>query len=1073
MSPQRKKKIAILGGGMGALAAAFELTSQPDWQERYDVTVHALGWRLGGKGASGRAALDHQRIEEHGLHILGGFYDNTFAILAQCYAELNRPPGAPLATMDQAFLPHNTVFLKERPGSRIADWNLKFYDKHGLPWDSAQTRREDLTLKSIWHYETELLSALLEHFSETVATIGAERAGMSEDWNTAISALHGATVPGASILDRLEGLAEDAVGFVSKAVGDTVLPRLLHAAVDLARTINAPVRGQHDQALKTIADHLRRFRDWLHSMLAGSLHGDLLHLLIVMDIGIAAAVGMIADGLLFPPAHWFDIDGSSLEQWLESHGASSFATGSSIIRIVREFLFSSPKGVGAGTALLIGLNLLLFHRGAIVYKMSAGMGDTVFAPLYLALSQRGVRFELFSRVDRLEVSRDGGHVSKVHIGVPIKVKRDNGPYRPLVDVKGLPCWPSEPLYDQLEDGEALRAEGADLEDWWTSWKDREPPRVLEAGKDFDTVVLAISLGAFQYIASELMAASTPLRRMVEQVKTTQTQAMQLWFTPDVKELGWPRPSPLLGTYVEPFNTWADMSQLIPREEWPPGMVGNISYLCNELPDDEPMAPRTDHAYTGRQKARVERNAIDWLQTSVQPLWPLAVRADNPSGLDWSRLVAPPDVVGVDRFREQFWCAVPNPSDRYVQSIPGSQSSRLHTNQAGFANLLLAGDYIATSLSSGMLESATMSGMLAARAIVGPEVIIRNDWLPGGAGSYDPDFEIGKHPLYLQYQANFVPGAPYQQLDSTLYAFALAADYATLTALCDRYLNHGGPVVYRPLASVALLVCAEIPMILPAEPPSWSPENDFGFWVPMLRGSLVDGVFHPESVATFVAFMWVDSDLAVRVGREVYGFPKGTGTLSMPRDADAPASFSVASLAVARYGVDRSLDTKWMTRPIFEVVKEDGGSLGARVTNWHALKETALDQLALLEEQVVHRSAAKPPLAEVLAAMWRTFAKRDVPFAYLKQLPSAENTRFASYQAVIESSNLIKQFEGGGLLPGPWKLTVNRYDSCRIVEALGLKTAGGTPEQSEIVPLFACWLKLDFLVEPGKVIWRAG
>src|SRR4051794_23164838 len=72
MSAQTQiEKIVILGGGMGSLGTAFELTSQPGWQERYDITIYQLGWRLGGKGASGRS--DEGRIEEHGLHIWFGF----------------------------------------------------------------------------------------------------------------------------------------------------------------------------------------------------------------------------------------------------------------------------------------------------------------------------------------------------------------------------------------------------------------------------------------------------------------------------------------------------------------------------------------------------------------------------------------------------------------------------------------------------------------------------------------------------------------------------------------------------------------------------------------------------------------------------------------------------------------------------------------------------------------------------------------------------------------------------------------------------------------------------------------
>lgn len=46
------KRVAILGGGMGALATAFELSELNKTGKKYDITIYQQGWRLGGKGAS-------------------------------------------------------------------------------------------------------------------------------------------------------------------------------------------------------------------------------------------------------------------------------------------------------------------------------------------------------------------------------------------------------------------------------------------------------------------------------------------------------------------------------------------------------------------------------------------------------------------------------------------------------------------------------------------------------------------------------------------------------------------------------------------------------------------------------------------------------------------------------------------------------------------------------------------------------------------------------------------------------------------------------------------------------------
>src|SRR5690349_25035230 len=100
------RRVAILGGGMAGLAAAWRL-SGPGWQERFSsITVYQRGARLGGKGASSRGA--HGRIEEHGLHVWLGYYDNAFRLIQDCYEELDRPstdPACPIRTWEDAFLP--------------------------------------------------------------------------------------------------------------------------------------------------------------------------------------------------------------------------------------------------------------------------------------------------------------------------------------------------------------------------------------------------------------------------------------------------------------------------------------------------------------------------------------------------------------------------------------------------------------------------------------------------------------------------------------------------------------------------------------------------------------------------------------------------------------------------------------------------------------------------------------------------------------------------------------------------------------------------------------------------------
>jgi len=87
-----------------------------------------------GKGASSRGP--HGRIEEHGLHLLLGFYDETFEAMRRCYEELDRrstDPASPILTWDDAVAPANSVGLVDREGGQWVPWVASFSATSGRP----------------------------------------------------------------------------------------------------------------------------------------------------------------------------------------------------------------------------------------------------------------------------------------------------------------------------------------------------------------------------------------------------------------------------------------------------------------------------------------------------------------------------------------------------------------------------------------------------------------------------------------------------------------------------------------------------------------------------------------------------------------------------------------------------------------------------------------------------------------------------------------------------------------------------------------------------------------------------
>ena len=107
-----KKHIAILGSGMSSLTAAYELSSYENWQDHYDITIYQMGWRLGGKTATGRGP--NERIQEHGIHIAQGWYENAFRLIQDSYKECekhNLMPNSPFKSWEDAFDREDTTLL--------------------------------------------------------------------------------------------------------------------------------------------------------------------------------------------------------------------------------------------------------------------------------------------------------------------------------------------------------------------------------------------------------------------------------------------------------------------------------------------------------------------------------------------------------------------------------------------------------------------------------------------------------------------------------------------------------------------------------------------------------------------------------------------------------------------------------------------------------------------------------------------------------------------------------------------------------------------------------------------------
>lgn len=701
----QKTQIAILGGGIGALTAAFELTEQDPEKTRYDITIYTLGWRLGGKAMVGRDEKDW-RAFEHGLHVWAGFYDNTFDLVQRLYARLKRPPDE----WREKFEGLNHFTAMEFVDKSWKPWLLQAVPNAldpGIDLDNSLTPLALLRTLLSW-VEQSFINSALAGFQEPGARMDMQReitavlgAPGNNAFPTALSAI-------GALLDRSPSAPET----ISTHDRDSAI-RL----VDLFRAqVASSIRFASDD------DEARRF-DILYDLAAGLIRGLL-------------SKEVLSGG--------FDaIDHLEWSEWMCHNHCKPDSLKSAVVRGCYDYVFGYVRGirsVGAGVGTLALLRLLLTYKGSIFYTLREPMGDFLFAPLYDYLRDRGVKFRFFHRLDKLQLSGDGSEIEKIVLGRQVKLKNQNAEYDPLIGIpeKAFKSWPTHPDYDQIEHGHLL--EGYNLESNWTAWVDADSPLTLQrrsagdhslANDTFDIAILAVGFGGLRFICSELCRRySDTWGQCLSKVQTTQTLALQLWLTKDTERLGWPDPRTVMVGFAcesgewshAPLHSWQDNSPLLgvelARNE---GTPRSLAYFVGVFPDADVIPPSSNAQFPECEIQRAKAAIVYWMSKCLPFLWPNA--GDPQTGFYWDLLDAPPGTMGSARLDFQYVRTNIDPWERYVLSTPGTLGSRLWPDGSGISNLFLAGDWVRNGLDAGCIEAAVMSGRAAARAITGGNMSI--------------------------------------------------------------------------------------------------------------------------------------------------------------------------------------------------------------------------------------------------------------------------------------------------------------------------------------------------------------
>lgn len=776
-TPRRRQKVAVLGGGPSACAAAYWLARQ---QDRYEVHMYTQGFRLGGKCAAGRNPRADMRIEEHGLHAFLGHYENAFRTMGSVYQTAGlqlerdgRPLGGAFEGSNQ-----NGLMVELDGKWKYFRTPLKTNDRvpGRVPEDAQADDDQDLSIpaKPSMAGMGELMVEAFRHAARQTHAMQVRNAEASRNLAHGVHAPENVGVVRGlidRIRERVNGVGNDVTTALSQEPPELLqfVVRYLEdlAEVEIGGWLAEGPSGPLSPVLKfcrlvirildrNVAKHPGDDEVWYRWMNLSTV--------------LTAIAGIIEDSV----THLSQIDHEDAWLWLKRHGLDprllpeelrdpsegpvegGQRNGSPAMAGVYETLFAhgkdlaEPRELAAGVALRWMFLTALGYAGYPAYLFKYSAPQTMLTPYYKALTESlGVKIHFFHRVTDLVVEGTGDErrLAGIKLQRQATVKGDPDAYDPFLpnppahNPTDQPPWPIEPNYDQLVEGDQLRELGINLESPYSPWPGVGEVQ-LRQGEDFDLCVLGIAIGALPPITRALWSPDSPSHdprwaEMLDKVTIIQTLSMQLWFSVPESKLytvgadvdGYTGEGRgLLTGYVSPEPSLGDETHLIEWEGWQPDNAPKfLAYHTGSLTAVKAtdFPPFTMHTFPVERELWWRGEARQWLEDNYAAFYDRAPETwegfleclTRPSG-------APANADSLD---VQYFNAGSLPSDHYVLSQPQGMAARMGQMESGVADMYLCGDWTRTDLNCGSVEAATQSGMLCARGISGHPVFV---WHPG-------------------------------------------------------------------------------------------------------------------------------------------------------------------------------------------------------------------------------------------------------------------------------------------------------------------------------------------------------
>jgi uncharacterized protein with NAD-binding domain and iron-sulfur cluster len=760
-APPVRKRVAILGAGPAGLAAAMALSESPE----YSVHVYQMGWKAGGKCATGREA-EHLRSLQNGSHYLFGCYENAIGLLAEAHRVLARHPGeaSRFGSFERDLVPRNLIVSKQPAAAAdgrgvSGDWFRYMPQNMAQPGDGSK-------LPSFFDFLTtglQYAAAFAVDCAVSVVPASSRPRHLGArlcQWALPLCPhepglrarlTRAALAPARSLTNRSAAAASRLVR-KGVALGALLVPEAGARALGRGWSQRWP-RGV--QGVRRAVDAF-----WERSANGPpQLSEQLRRSAVLLDLVGTLFIGFWVDGL-HRPGGFARIDRLDFREWLARHGAREETRQSAIITSWYDAIISYERGdveqgqCSAGLTVHSLLRAMVTYKGAFAYQLRAEVGDSLIAPLVRALELRGVQFHFFERVEQLVVDSSRGLATEVVLAKQVADPPAGARFIEVMDHElgqARCAWPAAPWCDVAAQIEPP------LDSYYSTHQVgkrrlvlRPEGQRLDAADDtyFDVIISALPLQVMEDVlvdSSRLdgphldslpgQAAHGPgmqgaarglppaWQECFSKLQVIESQAIRMWFNVPLRardardgepSLGWQQSPPILSGHTPPHSTWEDNSQAVSIHAFPEAhRPRTIATLFGPLPTGA-LNPRT-HAHYQAQKSAAQAAALAFVENDMLELWPGLQRQGE---VAWDAFIDLEHRSGRARFSWQDVVANVGPNESYIACFPGTLQYRIRPDESGFANLYVAGDWTRNGFEIGSVEGAVVSGLKAAKALSG-------------------------------------------------------------------------------------------------------------------------------------------------------------------------------------------------------------------------------------------------------------------------------------------------------------------------------------------------------------------